>query len=223
MNRLTIRAAACASLVCVWASWASAGTVYDFFKLTSNSSSDVGSQLQMTVDDVALMPTKVSFRFDNLGPLASSITGIYFDDGALLGIASINEGPGVQFTQGGSPPNLPAGNTASPPFVTTAGFLADSDPPVQPNGVNPGEWVEIIFNLKLGKTVADVNTALAMGGVDGGLRVGLHVQAQPDGQSDSYLNNFAVVPLPAAAWMGMSLLGGVGGVGFFRRRRLIEA
>jgi hypothetical protein len=33
----------------------------------------------------------------------------------------------------------------------------------------------------------------------------------------------AVVPLPAAAWMGMSLLGGVGGVGFFRRRRLVEA
>jgi hypothetical protein len=32
-----------------------------------------------------------------------------------------------------------------------------------------------------------------------------------------------VVPLPAAAWMGMSLLGGVGGVGFFRRRRLVEA
>jgi hypothetical protein len=32
-----------------------------------------------------------------------------------------------------------------------------------------------------------------------------------------------VVPLPAAAFMGMSLLGGVGGVGFFRRRRLVEA
>jgi hypothetical protein len=38
-----------------------------------------------------------------------------------------------------------------------------------------------------------------------------------------YAAEGAVVPLPAAAWMGMSLLGGVGGVGFFRRRRLVEA
>jgi hypothetical protein len=32
-----------------------------------------------------------------------------------------------------------------------------------------------------------------------------------------------VVPLPAAAWMGMMLLGGVGGAGFIRRRRPVEA
>jgi hypothetical protein len=41
--------------------------------------------------------------------------------------------------------------------------------------------------------------------------------------ASAFVGDVAAVPLPAAAWMGMSLLGGVGGVGFFRRRRLVEA
>ena len=40
------------------------------------------------------------------------------------------------------------------------------------------------------------------------------------GEDSLWVAPSAVVPLPAAAWMGMSLLGGVGGVGYIRRRRL---
>ena len=51
-----------------------------------------------------------------------------------------------------------------------------------------------------------------------------HVQGVGStGQGSGWVGPGVVVPLPAAAWMGMSLLGGVGGVGFFRRRRHVEA
>jgi hypothetical protein len=147
----------------------------------------VGSQLAVTV---AAGPGagQVSFTFTNSGPTASSIADIYFDDGTLLGIASIVNTPGVSFTAGASPGNLPAASNASPAFVTTAGFSADSDAPTQPNGVNPGESVTIIFALTAGGTLQDVLDELA----DGRLRIGIHVQGYADGGSESFVNT----PLP---------------------------
>ena len=65
---------------------------------------------------------QATFRFVNTGPSASSITDIYFDDGSLLGIASITDsGAGVDFSQLASPPNLPAGHDCTPDFDVTAG------------------------------------------------------------------------------------------------------
>jgi len=72
-----------------------------------------------------------------------------FDDGSLVGIFSIdNSDPGVAFSDPAVPGNLPGANNASPAFVATTGFSADSDPPVQPNGVNPGETLGILFACK---------------------------------------------------------------------------
>jgi len=113
---------------------------YGFTCLTSTSPTDCAtgqSQLTVVVSDAG--NGQVSFTFSNSGPNASSITDVYFDDGTLLAIASIVNGPGVSFSQGAAPSDLPGGQLASPPFHTTAGFLADSDAPVQINGVNPGE------------------------------------------------------------------------------------
>jgi hypothetical protein len=56
-----------------------------------------------------------------------------------------------------------------------------------------------------------------------GFHAAAHLQGLDGGGSAWIADGGVVVPLPAAAWMGMSLLGGVGGVGFFRRRRLVEA
>jgi hypothetical protein len=128
----------------------------------------------------------------NIGPAASSITGIYFDDGTLLGIASIQSGSGVSFSQGASPGNLPGANNASPAFVTTAGFSADSNPPTQPNGVNPGESLGITFNLQGVQTFDDVLMDLG----DGSLRIGVHVQGFAGGGSESFVNAPAPVPEP---------------------------
>lgn len=133
---------------------------------------------------------QVSFTFTNSGPDDSSITDVYFDDGTLLGLASIVDGTGVDFESGASPRNLPAGNAAAPAFE--ASFAADSEPPVQPNGVNPGEELTVIFDLLAGMTLADTEAALA----DGSLRIGIHVQGFEGGGSESFVNDGEVVPEP---------------------------
>jgi len=128
---------------------------------------------------------QVTFHFINIGPNASSIADVYFDDGSLLGIASIVDGPGVDFEQDASPGNLPGGNNCVPDFEVTEGFSADSEPPSQPNGVNPTEWLDITFDLQAGMTFDDVVAQLN----SGALRIGLHVQGFANGLSDSFIND----------------------------------
>ena len=141
-----------------------------FSCITNNSAPDCASgEAQLSVDVTDLGGGQVLFDFMNAGPDASSITDIYFDDGTLLGIAGLVDADdnalgyygdsGVDFSPGATPGNLPGGNTIG--FVTTTDFLADSDPAVQPNGVNPGEMLEIVFNLQPLGTFADVLSELA--------------------------------------------------------------
>ncbi len=196
---------ALASVIAIVACAANAGAdmTYSFANITGNSATNAAAgESQLSVTVVELGGNQVRFDFANSGPLAMSITRVYFDDGTLLGIASITEGPGVNFSQGASPGNLPGGNDIG--FQATAGFLADADPPVQPNGVHPGEYLGITFNLINGKTYADTIAALA-GGVD--LRIGIHVQGFGDGESESFVNNpppvGGMIPAPGAALLGL--------------------
>lgn len=158
---------------------------YGFYCITNNLASDEAiaeAQLTVVVSEGDL--GHVLFTFYNAGPGASSITDVYFDDGSLLGISDIINGPGVLFSPGASPDNLPGGNEADPPFVTTAGFNADSDSPTQPNGVNPGEYVTIDFELQSGQTHDDVVAQLA----STELRIGIHVQGFASGGSEGCIN-----------------------------------
>jgi hypothetical protein len=190
-----------------------------FFCISNTSATNCSTgAAQLSVDVADLGGGQVQFSFYNAGPAASSITDVYFDDGSLLGIASLIDADdgiggdaGVDFTQGASPGNLPAGNNATPPFQATSGFLADANPAVQPNGVNPNEWLGIIFDLQVGQTFADVLAELA----GGSLRIGIHVQGFQNGGSESFINN--PVPVPAALWLfGSGLLALAG---LTRRRR----
>jgi hypothetical protein len=210
---------ACVAAMSGIASWASADT-YSFFNITGNNAVNAASgAAQLSVDVTDAGSGQVNFTFHNAGPAEMSITDVYFDDGTLLGIASVTNGSGVDFAQGASPGDLPGGNNANPAFETTAGFSADSEPPAQPNGVNPGEELSIKFNLIGGQSFADTINALTLAGANGGLRIGLHVQGFANGGSESFINNPTPVPLPAAAWMGMALMGSGGAVTFIRRRR----
>jgi len=188
-----------------------AGPTYSFTNITNNNALDAAigeAQLFVEVTDSG---AEVEFTFTNMGPNASSITDVYFDDGMLLGIASITNTPGlVEFSQFAAPPDLPGGNNAAPPFVTTAGFSADSDPPTQPLGVNPGEFLGITFDLKAGGAFDDVIADLG----SGALRIGIHVQGYSSGGSESFVNG-SVIPAPGAILLGSI---GVGFISWLRRR-----
>jgi hypothetical protein len=202
--------------------------IYTFGAITANGVNSPGiGEAQLSVEVVAGDNAgQVKFIFRNSGPDASSITDVYFDDGTLLGIASvINGGLGVDFSQGASPGDLPSGNTVN--FNATAGFTADSNPPAQPNGVNPGEELTIVFNLIGGQTLADVIDAIELSlaspgvDVDGGLRIGIHVQGFANGESETFVNEGppdGTPPVPDAgstvAMLGLAL----SALGFGARR-----
>jgi len=197
-------------------------TAYGFKNITANNvnSAAIGeAQLSVQVNDVLGHTDQALFKFLNTGPEPCSITAAYFDDGALLGIAQLTSSSGVKFSEGANPPNLPGGNTVN--FQVTKGFLADSDPPTQPNGVNPGEWLSVLFNLENGMTYNDVINAITLGltqgAVDGSLRIGIHVQGYEGGLSESYVN--CNVPAPAAVTLGMI---GLGFIGVLQRRWIVS-
>ncbi|MEZ4332680.1 MAG: PEP-CTERM sorting domain-containing protein [Myxococcota bacterium] len=215
MRRLSLATAALA--LCAVA--AGGAQALGFSCITGNEATDCATgeaQLDVQVSDLG--GGQVLFTFSNAGPLASSITDVYFDDGTLLGIAGLIDSDddalgsygdaGVDFSQDASPPDLPGGNPIG--FETTAGFLADSDPPAQPNGVNPYETLGVVFNLQAGGTFADVLSELTTGE----LRIGIHVQGFTGGGSESFVN----VPVPEP---GTALLLGLGLSALARRGRRI--
>ena len=210
MHKRTVRVMSFAIVLAV-AAPGRADFTLTFFGVTNNIPGDVAigeAQVFVTVSDPS--PGQVLFTFGNLGPDASSISDVYFDDGDLLGIASIdNSDPGVSFSQDASPGNLPGHNNVNPPFETTEGFLADSDPPVQPSGVNPGESLGILFDLDMGGTFATIIDQLTTGE----LCIGLRVQGYDSEGSEGFVNH----PIPAP---GAMLLGAIGlsVVGWVKRR-----
>jgi hypothetical protein len=191
---------------------------------TNLGDAEIG-EAQFFVDVTDAGNSQVLFTFTNTGPEASSITDVYFDNGSLLGIASIdNSDPGVSFSQDANPPDVPGGNSIDPPFNVTEGFLADSDSPPPKKGVNPGENLGILFDLQPGKTFGDIfveinvmNPAL--------LRIGIHVQDFDSGGSESFINNttgggVTVPPIPEPTTIVLMSCGLIGLLGVAVRKRM---
>lgn len=195
----------------LWAGQASADS-FSFDNITANNLGNAAigeAQLSM---DVTWDGTFAVFKFSNSGPEASSITDIYFDDDVpMLLFADFNEsGLGVDFSEGASPSNLPGGNT----YSFTSDYAYDSDPPAQPNGVNPGEWLEIVFNLSNGYTFQNILDSL----YDDTMRVGIHVQGFENGGSESFIADPGdPVPEPATMLLFGAGLAGLAGTRFRRK------
>ncbi|ASD48283.1 PEP-CTERM sorting domain-containing protein [Nitrosospira lacus] len=198
--------------------YAAVSTSYSFANIThNNAGAEADGEANLKVEVIDLGSHQVRFNFTNTS--TSSLTDVYFDDGTLLGIASITSSSGVNFSQGASPPNLPGGNLVSPAFVTTAGFLADSNAPVSGNGVSQGEWLAIDFDLTGAQTYSSVINALALpnNGGTGDLRIGLHLQRfASGGGNESFINLSSPIPEPETYAMFMA---GLSLMGFLARRR----
>jgi hypothetical protein len=181
---------------------------------------DLGSALN---PDTNQIDNRVAFRLMNTGSITSSICDVYFQDGTLLSLigASAATNTQVHFTTPATPGDLPGGNNVT--FNTTSQWSADSDSPVQPNGVNnytgsgTAEYVDISFWLQSGRTADDTWNAMHMpfpwNGPDHGLRLGVHVQGFDDGSSASFIQQ---VPLPQTSVLALF---GAGGLAFRRRKR----
>lgn len=196
-----------------------------FNACTNNSATSVAiAEAQMSVNVSDVGGGKVRFDLLNAGPAASSITDVYFDDNGLLSSLSLidtDDGVGghggVDFSPGASPGELPGANDCTPTFTTTAGLLADSDEPPPINGVNPDEFLGIVFDLNAGKSYADVLADLE----SGALRVGIHVQGFANNQSEGLVSawNGTTTEVPEPGALAMFGFGMVGLVVARRRRQ----
>lgn len=190
-----------------------ASLAYEFSRISSNSSENLGYQLGMRVKQ---HPGGVLFTLSNSLGVPSSITDIYFADAQSALFSSISyysdSGVGVSFDSQAAPANLPGGNVIG--FL--ANFSGDANAQsieggvatkgIKHNGVDTAaEWVSF---LGLWANASSFDRLIAALG-DSHFRVGLHVQSIGlAGKSDSYINQPSAVPLPAAAWLFASALFG---------------
>jgi len=183
-----------------------AATTFGFDCITNEKAGDCAiGESQLHLDVTSPGPEQIQFQLTNTGPAQSTIAGVYFGARLLGAISSISSA-GVSFSADGSPPGLPGGQSISPAFSTD--FRVNAKPAPPKNGVNPGDSLDVVFDLDAGVSAADVIAALD----SGALRVGLHVINFASGGSESFV---CAVPEPSTLLL---LASGVAALRSMRRR-----
>lgn len=174
-------------------------------------------QLSMEVSDYSL--DQVLFTFYNSGPYETSVTQIYFEDtlGLLDGVAFLIEDTNfVDFDFSDNAGNLPGGNTISftEDFEATSVAQGEVLNGKTANGINPGEQLGVVIDLEDSIVFNDIISALD----ETLIRVGMHVQAFPDGSSNAFVNNGRTPIIPAPGAFSLAMIG-VAGLGYFRKKK----
>ncbi|MEG3925267.1 MULTISPECIES: PEP-CTERM sorting domain-containing protein [unclassified Microcoleus] len=157
--------------------------------------------------------TSVLFNIINSGNAAASemfISKVFFDDNNFLsGVANIYNNSNVAFSGGASNDRLPQGGNG---FTTDYAFSRNTGAGNR-WGIQGGETLGVSFTGNYKNVVSALNT--------GALKLGLHVQALPQGQSDAYLSTISTSNTEATP-EPLTMLAAAAAVGFgakFKKQR----
>lgn len=148
------------------------------------------------------------------------ISNFYIEMGSALstlGAATINNTPGISFSQGGSPGSPGGGiqNTTGGDWAGNFFSMHTNTPQPQNNAINVGESLSVTFAHDGSFSLSDLIAAIQSHDI----RLVQHYRAYgDDGESAWLQSNLAVVPLPPAAFAGLGVLGVMGGLRAARRR-----
>jgi len=178
-------------------------TFFNFINITGNNPTDAAiGEAQLMVDITEVNPGHIQFTYMNIGPLYCSITDIYVEDQNKIfsKIDTIFNVPGlVEFSKNPKPGNLPGGKELSTPFKAVGALSLDSDPPTRHMGIDPGETLNIIYDLNNGLVLDNVINEISQNN----LRIGIHVQGFESGGSESYV----ITHLPEPTSLALLTLG----------------
>ena len=184
---------------------------FGFYNITGNDTADADAgETQLTVDVTDPGGDQVSFKFHNEGSYNMYISDIYFYDGKLeYAPLSMNWSTGVDFVT--PPDDGPFGTGDGLPgyksWTPLSLFLEATQVPGGANGVDPGEWVEVVFDIK--DPVNDDFAEILGDMASSTMVVGIHVQGMGSGDDTAGSEGF-ITPVPGAVILGILGLGVAG-------------
>ncbi|WP_445248307.1 PEP-CTERM sorting domain-containing protein [Microcoleus sp. OTE_8_concoct_300] len=136
----------------------------------------------LTVENQGGLAVFNIFNFGNPSATDMFIAGVFFDDNGSLSSSSapwtnVNNFGDVRFSGGASNAQLPQGGKN---FTTDYAFFSDNGDGNK-YGIQAGEKLGLAWAASYNSVISDLTS--------GALRVGLHVQALPNGASDSYITS----------------------------------